>query len=174
MWLWWERIYLKRHHVRPLRDRCVLRAEVCRHRGITVRLSDGTEVHSGDRIVELHLANQRVATGVDAEGWSPFQVVTSARGDLEILASVVAAGSVGSIRALHVVSLIAPALARLGFDVMPLKPTFSARLLHFYLVGLLAIYHPEGWRAAERARTRSWPSEAWLSTAALNKLVSLR
>jgi hypothetical protein len=174
VWIWWERLYLWRHHVRPLGDRGVLGVEVRRHRGMTIRLADGTEVRSGDGVVELHLANRRVAPDAGSEGWSPFRVIQSVRGDVDILARLVAAGTLGPIRSVHAVSLIAPALARLGFEVTPLEPSLGARLLHFYLVGLLAVYHPEGWRAAERARTRSWPSEAWLSTAALAKLVSLR
>lgn len=170
VWTWWERRYLRRHHVRSLGDRSVLQVEVHRHRGATVTLSDGTAVRAGDRIVELHLANATVAPGAEAAGWSPFQVLMSARRDLASLARLVTAGSLGPVAAVHGVSLVAPALARLGFDVTPLCRTPGIRLLHFYLVGLLAVYHPEGWKAASRARDGAWPAEAWMSVERLATL----
>ena len=170
VWTWWERLYLRRHHVRALGDRSVLHVEVRRHRGATVTLADGTAVQSRDRIVELHLANSIVSPGAEAAGWSPFDVVSRARTDLGTLARLVAAGSLGEVAAVHGVSLIAPALARLGFEVTPLDRTAGARLLHFYLVGLLAVYHPEGWRSAGRARDGAWPAEAWMSTRRLATL----
>ncbi|HVC40863.1 MAG TPA: hypothetical protein VND54_02685 [Candidatus Saccharimonadales bacterium] len=172
VWTWWEHRYLRHHHVTQVEDGSVLRFEVRHHRGPTVALADGTRVHRGDRIVELHLANNTVAPDVDTPGWSPFQVITSARGDLEILARLVTTGRLGSVVALHAVSLIAPALARLGFEVVPLESTLRNRLLHFYLVGLLAVYHPDGWKAAGRARRGSWPSEAWISARGLTNIGS--
>jgi hypothetical protein len=167
VWTWWERRYLLRHHVTSLRDGSVLRVEVRHHLGAAVILADGTRVRSGDRIVELHLANGSVAPSAENVGWNPFQVVRGARGDLQILARLVDSGRLGSVVAVHAVSLIAPALARLGFEVLPLESTFQHRLLHFYLVGLLAVYHPAGWRAADRARKGAWPAEAWMGASRL-------
>jgi hypothetical protein len=166
VWIWWERLYRWRHHVRPLRGGSVLRVEMRHHRGATVTLADGTRVQSGDPIVELHLANQAVAPNVERDGWSPFQVVRTARGDLEMLSRLAATGRLGPVAAVHAVSLLAPALARLGFEVMPLRATVRHRLLRFYLIGLLAVYHPDGWKAARR-RMQAWPAEAWISTPAL-------
>jgi hypothetical protein len=167
VWAWWERLYLWRHHVKSLRDGSVLRVEVRHHRGAAITLADGTRVRSGDRIVELHLANNSVAPNVDDVEWNPFLVMRGARRDLQIIARLVDSGRLGPVVAVHAVSLIAPALARLGFEVLPLKPTLQHRLLHFYLVGLLAVYHPAGWQAADRARKGAWPTEAWMGASRL-------
>ncbi|HEY6470518.1 MAG TPA: hypothetical protein VI434_12215 [Candidatus Dormibacteraeota bacterium] len=126
-------------------------------------LRDGTTVRSGDDIVELHLANHSVAGHATRREWSPFQTLTATNADLALINRLVARGSVGPVRAVHAVSLIAPALGRLGFTVVPLADSASSRLLRFYLVGLLAVYHPNGWRGARRARMRAWPAEAWMS-----------
>jgi hypothetical protein len=167
VWLWWERCYLWRHRVRPLGEDSVVRIEMRRHRGRTVALIDGTEVRTGDLVAELHLSNLRVASGSARATWSPFAVLESTRSDLTVLARAVAAGRLGPVKAVHAVSLVAPALARIGFQVEPLRPSAYTRLLRFYLIGLVAIYNPDGWRAADRVRTRAWPAEAWMSTATL-------
>jgi len=167
VWLLWERLYLRLRHVRTLPGCTVIRIEVRRHRGQPVSLGDGTAVRGGDRIVELHLANRRVAAGSASETWSPFHVLASLRADLAVLSRHVAAGELGTITAVHAVSLVAPALARVGFDVEPLRESAASRLLRFYLVGLLAVHSPDGWRSAARARDRGWPAEAWMSATRL-------
>ena len=167
VWLWWERLYLWRHRVRRLGDGSVVGIELRRHRGRPVALSDGTQVRAGDLLAELHLANQAVASGSASTTWSPFQVLASTRSDLAVLAGSVATGALGPVTAVHAVSLVAPALARIGFQIDPLPPSAHTRLLRFYLIGLLAIYNPDGWGSAARARTRAWPAEAWMSAATL-------
>jgi hypothetical protein len=65
------------------------------------------------------------------------------------------------------VTLFARAGPRLGFQVEPAPPTWYTRLQRFSFVGLIAIYHPLGWRMAERYRERAWPGRAWMSRASL-------
>ena len=169
VWLWWERIYLWRHRVRQLRGDSVVGIELRRHRGNSVTLVDGTEVRAGDLLAELHLANHAVASGSSSSTWSPFQVLASMQADLAVLARSVAMGTLGPVTAVHAVSLVAPALARIGFQTDPLRPSAHTRLLRFYLVGLVAIYNPDGWGSAGRARMRAWPAEAWMSAATLTR-----
>lgn len=172
VWLWWERSYLRRHRVRALTPGSAFLIEERRHHGPPVALPDGTQVRSGDRIVELHLANQSVSADATSRGWSPFQTLTATSADLALLARLVKRGILGDVHAVHAVSLIAPALGRVGFTVWPLRDTWHTRLLRFYLVGLLAVYHPDGWRGARRARIRAWPAEAWMSLAALERVIT--
>ncbi len=167
VWLWWEHWYLRRHHVRRLTRTSAFMIELHRYRGNPVVLDDGTQVRPGDRIVELHLANHTVSGDAKSRAWSPFQTLTTTTSDLVLVARLVEHGSLGPVRALHAVSLIAPALGRVGFSVAPLPVTWHTRLLRFYMVGLLAVYHPRGWQGARRARDRAWPSEAWLSATTL-------
>jgi hypothetical protein len=158
---------MRRHHVRSLADHSAVMIEVRTYRGHPVTLRDGAQVRSGDRIVELHLANHTVADNATSRAWSPFQTLTTTSEDLALIHRLVERGSLGHVRAVHAVSLIAPALGRVGFTVRPLADSAQSRLLRFYLVGLLAVYHPQGWRGASRARERAWPYEAWMSTADL-------
>jgi hypothetical protein len=162
VWLWWEHWYLWRHHVRPLTPTSAFMIEVRRHRGSTVALAGGIEVRPGDRIIELHLANHTVSGDATRRAWSPFQALAQTSADLALVGRLVDKGSLGPVRALHAVSLIAPALGRVGFEVRPLPATWHTRLLRFYMVGLLAVYHPRGWQGARRARDRAWPAEAWM------------
>lgn len=167
VWVWWERLYLWRHHVRALSDTSIFRIEVRTHRGDTVVLPGDRTVARGDLVVELHLANRRVAGASDTAGWSPFQVIAAVRADLSLLSRLVTAGLLGPVTAVHAISLLAPALERVGFRVAPLPPSPWSRLVRFYLIGLLAVYHPRGWAGAMRARSRAWPAEAWMSSESL-------
>jgi hypothetical protein len=170
VWLWWEHCYLRRHHVRRLTRTSAFMIELHRYRGNPVVLDDGTQVRPGDRIVELHLANHTVSRDAKSRAWSPFQTLTTTTSDLVLVARLVDQGSLGPVRALHAVSLIAPALGRVGFSVAPLPVTWHTRLLRFYMVGLLAVYHPRGWQGARRAQDRAWPAEAWISAATLARV----
>ena len=174
VWVWWERLYLRRHQVRPLSDGSAVMIELRTYRGPAVTLRDGTQVRSGDRIVELHLANHTVAGEATNGTWSPFQALATTSEDLALVHRLVARGSLGTVRAVHAVSLIAPALGRIGFAVVPLEDSARTRLVRFYLVGLLAVYHPLGWRAARRARMRAWPAEAWMSASDLARVTKAR
>jgi hypothetical protein len=170
VWLWWEHWYLWRHHVRPLTRTSAFMIELHRYRGNPVVLADGNRVRSGDRIIELHLANQLVAGDASGPAWSPFHTLKQTRSDLALVARLVDKGTIGPVRALRAVSLIAPALGRVGFTVRPLPITWHTRLVRFYMVGLLAVYHPSGWQEARRARDRAWPAEAWMSVTTLARV----
>ncbi len=163
MWLLWERLYLWRHHARPLTRTSAFMIEVRMYRGHPVTVAGGTEVRPGDRIVELHLANHVVSGDATSRSWSPFQTLAQTSSDLALIARLVNNGSLGPVRALHAVSLLAPSLGRAGFSIAPLPDTWQTRVLRFYMVGLLAVYHPDGWRGARRERDRGWPAEAWMS-----------
>ncbi len=41
--------------------------------------------------------------------------------------------------------------------------TVGRALERFYLIGLLPIYHPDGWREVRRMRRNRWPAELWMS-----------
>lgn len=164
VWLWWERLERKRHRPRPLNGGSALWFTVASYAGETVHLFDGREILSGDRVVELHLDNQGLSRAATGKDWSPWTATRLAEADLESLAQRIRSKSLGAVGGVHATSLYAGILRRYGFQVKPLPSSAATRLLRFYLVGLLAIYHPHGWEGARHARLHGWPVEAWISS----------
>ncbi len=139
------------------------RYRIITYRGPAKTLADKTRVEPGDRVVELHFDNRRLLALSLASTQLPWELLKLAREDLTELACRIARGDLGDVKALVGITLFARAGRRLGFEVHALPTTWSTRLQRFFFVGLVAIYHPLGWRIAERYRARAWPGRAWMS-----------
>ena len=174
VWLGWERLTSWWWRPRALRPGGVFLYRLTVYRGRPVTLEDGCAVHRGDWIVDLHLDNRGLLQAATEESRTPWSLLRAAREDLRTLASLVNARELGDVRAVRGVTLFARAGRRLGFEVRPLPPTWYARLQRFFFVGLLAVYHPRGWQAAERFRERGWPGETWMSRERLLHLYAVR
>jgi hypothetical protein len=170
VWLGWERLTDWWWKLRPLRSGGILRYRVVTYRGRPLTLDDSCTVHPGDLIVDLHLDNRRVVQTLRAGSTTPWDLIRLARDDLQTLAGLVASGELGEARAVRGVTLFARAGKRLGFVARPLPTTSYTRLQRYFLIGLVAVYHLRGWKAAERLRERRWPEEAWMSRACLLRL----
>lgn len=160
VWLLWEAIWTPR--LRPIRKEGLLRYSLTRHHGHRVQLNDGVTVRHGDRLVELHLDNRtllRLAGG----GIDSFGTERLGTAEFRELARMIRSGSLGPIAALHALTPFAPALRRQGFELRPVPHTWGYALTRFYMTGLLALYHPEGWAAVTPQRARRWPTEVWMS-----------
>jgi hypothetical protein len=166
VWIWWERLLAWRQRIRPVREDGILRYSLSRHRGRRVVLRDGRVIERGDRIVELHFDNRRLVE-VSAVRTGPWGLLRRLPEDLAALQRLLATGQLGEVRALHGVTLFAAAGPRLGFEVRPLRRSRYMALQHFFMAGLVVLYHPEGWRVAQRQRARL-PGEVWMSLGALN------
>lgn len=167
IWLLWEGFLERRWRLRDARPDGAVRYRITAHRGRPVTLSDGTRVQPGDRIVELHFRNHDLLRTTGTAGWNPWQTLDAIDKDLAALSELVAPGEIGPVRALHGVTLFASPGRRLGFDVQEVPHTWTWALQRFFLVGLLPIYHRDGWREFDRMRRR-WPGELWMSIDALN------
>lgn len=174
VWLGWERLTDWWWRLRTLRPGGIFRYRVATYRGRPVTLEDGSTIRPGDQIIDLHFDNRRLLQAAAAASSTPWNLMRMAREDLRTLAELVDAGALGEVRAVRGVTLFARAGRRLGFEVRPLPPTWYARLQRFFFVGLLAVYHPRGWQAAERLRERGWPGEVWMSRQRLLQLYSAR
>ena len=150
------------HDIRP---GGLLRFSVARYRGAPLGLRDGTVVFPGDRLLELHLANDRLGR-LGAAGVSPWRLLEQLRADLEALARTLEVGRLGDVRAVHGTTLLAAAGPRLGFELTEPRHTWSLRLHRFFFAGLVALHNPRGARALAR-KGRRWPGELWLSRAEL-------
>lgn len=171
-WLWWERLTDALWRPRPVRPGGVLRCHPARYRGPERPLAGGGALRSGARVLVLHLDNltvagrapHREAGGAPDGGPAAFwKLQALARDDLRALASGLEDGVV----ALYGVTLFHPLARRLGFQTAPLAATPGNRLLRFFLLGLLAIYHREGSRRAVLLTPDSWPHAVWMSRTAL-------
>jgi hypothetical protein len=165
VWVLVERVSAKFQRIRPVRPNAMLRYALGRHRGERVILRDGTVIEAGDPVAELHFDNHRLVE-MTRTGTSPWPLLQQARGDLAALEAMQSAGQLGGVKALHGKTLFAPAGSRLGFEVRPMPRTWHSALDRFFMVGLVVLYNPRGWRAAARHAAR-WPGELWMSRAVL-------
>jgi hypothetical protein len=170
VWLAWERLTSWWWRLRPVRPDGIFRYHLRAHHGPPVLLADGTLVRPGDRLIELHFDNRRLLRLATTPDWTPFVATRLAAEDLRVLDRLLADGKLPEIVALHGVTLFARAGRRLGFEVHTLPRTPGWGLVRYFMVGLLAVYHPRGWEAAERLRWTAWPGELWMSRARLHTL----
>ena len=130
-------------------------------------LQDGTMIRSGDRIVELHFDNATLMSLTGTSSWNPWDMMETLDADLNELALAVSSGAVGEVAALHGVTLFAAPGRRLGFELHAVPHTLAWSLRRYFLIGLIPIYHRDGWDEFDRMRRDRWPAELWMSTAAL-------
>jgi len=160
------------YHIRPLKadDSGIMRFNLCHYKGPTRVLDDGSEVKTGDIIIELHLNNawfkRRRNLNLSASQ-SPREFLGSFAQDLCLLAQQVASGMFGNITALHGITLLHVAARRLGFQVDELPDSLWKKGASFYMAGLMQVYHLRGDEVSGlREKTREL-KELWLSRAAL-------
>ncbi len=160
------------YHIRPLKadDSGIMRFNLCHYKGPTKMLNDGSEVKTGDIIIELHLNNawfkRRRNLNLSASQ-SPREFLGSLAQDLHLLAQQVASGMFGNITALHGITLLHVAARRLGFQVDELPDSLWKKGARFYMAGLMQVYHLRG-DEVSGLREKSWElKEIWLSRAAL-------
>jgi peptidoglycan-N-acetylglucosamine deacetylase len=169
VWIWWDRFLQRRWRLQWIRPDGIFRYRLTRHRGAPVRLEDGTRVSPGDAIIELHFDNGALMRASSDAAWNPWETMTTLDADLTELASIIADGSVGPVRALYGVTLFAVPGRRLGFELHPVPHTLTWSLRRYFLIGLLPIYHHDGWREFDRMRRDRWPAELWMSISTLVK-----
>jgi len=172
LWPVVDRLLRVIHHIRPLRadGSGIVSLDVCHYNGHAIVLNDGSEVKTGDTIIELHLNNawfkRRRKLNLRASQ-SPREFLGCFEQDLRFLAQQVASGMFGDITALHGSTLQHVAATRLGFQVEELPDSLWKKGARFYMAGLMQIYHLRGDEVAG-LREKPWElKEVWLSRAAL-------
>jgi hypothetical protein len=160
------------YHIRPLKadDSGIMRFNLCHYKGPTRVLDDGSEVKTGDIIIELHLNNawfkRRRNLNLRASQ-SPREFLGSLVQDLQLLAQQVASGMFGNITALHGITLLHVAARRLGFQIDELPDSLWKKGARFYMAGLMQVYHLRG-DEVSGLREKPWElKEIWFSRAAL-------
>jgi hypothetical protein len=160
------------HHIRPLRadGSGIVSLDVRRYSGHTIILNDGSEVKTGDTIIELHLNNawfkERRKLNIKASQ-STREILACFEQDLRFLTQQMAHGMFSNIAALHGNTFLHVGARRLGFQVEELPRSLWKKGAYFYMAGLAQIYRL---RVSETPRHRGRPlelKEVWLSRAAL-------
>lgn len=173
IWLGWERLDLwwttHRYGLPYAQPGSITRYAPKTYAGPPLVLRDGALVRPGDRILELHLDNRALLQLATSRQWPPWIALRQFAEDLDALARRVRDGEFEGVAGIRALTLLTVPARRLGFEVRPLPCTWGPRLLHFYLVGLVAIYHPYGWRGAAYMRQAAWPGEVWMSIDGLRR-----
>ncbi len=148
----------------------IIRFNIHCHKGPTKLLNDGSEIKSGDRIIELHLDNawfKRRRNLYLSVLQSPQEFLGCFAQDLQILAQQISSGTFGNIAALHGSTLLYVAAKRLGFQVDELPDGLWKKGARFYMAGLMQVYHLRG-DGVLGLRGKTWQlKEVWLSRAIL-------
>jgi hypothetical protein len=172
LWRAADRFLRMVEHIRPLRadDSGIVRFSLRRYRGPTRGLNDGSEVKTGDTILELHLNNawftRRRNLNLKASQ-SAREFLGCFAEDLCFIAEQMVSGRFGNVTALHGITLLDVAARRLGFQVDELPDGLWKKGARFYMAGLMQVYHLRGDDALSLGE-KSWePKEVWLSRASL-------
>lgn len=160
------------YHIRPLKadDSGIIRFSLRRYKGPTRALNDGSEVKTGDTIIELHLSNdwfkRRRKLDIKASQ-STREILGCFEQDFRFLSQQVVNGKFEGVVALHGVTFLHAGAKRLGFQVEELPPSLWKKGAYFYMAGLTQIYHLRAGEAPKR-KEKTWElKEVWFSRAAL-------
>ena len=171
LWPMMDRLLRVIYRIRPLKadDSGIIRFNLHHYKGPTKMLDDGSEVKTGDTIIELHLNNnwfkRRRNLNLKASQ-SPREFLGCFAQDLHLLAQQVASGMFGNITALHGSTILHIAARRLGFQIDELPDSLWKRGARFYMAGLMQVYHLRG-DEVSGLREKPWElKEVWLSRAA--------
>lgn len=160
------------YHVKPLRGdgNDILCVKLRRHNALPVTLGDGSEIKTGDRIIELHLNNawfKNMRKLNLKASRSLRESLHCATHDLGFLAEQIDSGMFDKVTALHGITPQHALARRLGFQVEELPNTLWKKGAEFYIAGLMQIYFLG---TTERFKIAGKPlelKEVWLSRAAL-------
>lgn len=148
----------------------ILRLRVTRYRGRPFVLADGTPIHPGDAIGEIHLNNERVAALHDGGRRSPrigFDIRRAFHASLVVLAERAQESPRHQVaRAFTATTIFYHGTERMGFEVRPLPRPLLSRIVGAYQRRLLAYFHPLGRQRLGR-RHFAEARQIWISRDAL-------
>jgi hypothetical protein len=172
LWPVIDRLLRVVHHIKPLKTdgSSIVSLDIRHYKGPTRVLNDGSEVKTGDTVIEVHLNNawfkRRRKLNIKASQ-SPREVLGRFEQDLQFLAQQVVNGTFEGVAALHGSTILPAGAKRLGFQVEELPDSLWKRGARFYMAGLMQVYHLRG-DEVTRLREKTWElKEVWLSRAAL-------
>lgn len=172
LWPVIDKLLLAVYHIRPLKPdgSSVVSLDIHSYQGPARVLNDGAKVNTGDKIIELHLNNdwfkKRRKLNVKATQ-SAREILHCFEQDLRFLAQQMVDGMFEGVVALHAHTLLHAGAKRLGFQVNELPDSLWKKGAHFYMAGLMQIYHLRAGKVPKRRETSLELKEVWISRAAL-------
>ncbi len=157
------------------RSGSIIRIELRRHKGRTVKLLDGCEVRHGDPVIKLHLDNAWIAEkrqSSSGPGTTDSQpgVMRCFREGFRLLATRVASGKYGDVVAVYGWTVLHTGARRLGFQVIELPSTLRTKVARFYITSLMQFYHIRGQERYKPSRESLKVKAIWLSRAEFLRL----
>lgn len=128
--------YLSSVNARTVKGSDIHLLLICFHDydGTGAELPDGTVIRPGDRVVELHLSNKKIASYGENQGKSAeWQVLQDLRKEFSLLAQEVKDGSIpDEIQGFYGINVLPAGARRLGFTLIPLPSGWNRTWLAFW------------------------------------------
>lgn len=159
-WWLWERVGGRLHPtlVVPESPFGLFRIRIETFHGQPIQMADSI-LADGATICELHCDNRAVLQFTRKSS----AIYRAGRMELRAIADYLVQSDV-RVDAIHGVTLLGAAAARLGFHRRPLPLTRWTRAVRLFMNGLLALYNVDGVSRLKRGRTlRAAPVEIWMS-----------
>ena len=161
--------------IKPLRadGSSIISIELRRYNGHHITLDDGSNIKTGDQIIELHLNStwfkRRREESLEARQL-PWIVLHRFAQDLNFLTKQIANGIFDKVVAVHGITFLYALARRAGFQVEELPDTLWKKCARFYMAGLMRAYHlSAGGRLKTPDRSLEL-KEVWLSRETLLKV----
>lgn len=170
-----HKVYMLILGVKPVgRSGSIICVELQHYKGCAVKLMDGSEVSSGDRVIKLHFDpawfREKQRSSLKLQLSNPLGLLRYFKTDFSLLAAQVADGRYGEVTALYGWTVLHTPARRLGFQVTDLPNTLRIRLTQCYITALMHTYHIR-WSGSYQLFRRPLQVKAvWLSRAELLRL----
>jgi hypothetical protein len=136
------------------------------YKGLPATLDDETKISPGDYVLELHISNLTLAQGVVAgiEVTSDIQLLRLFREEIAHLAQQAHQGKLDPrIKAIWGVSMMGPALRRLGFTLEPMKEGMGSKMIVMWMTFLKWVFSPKDAKTASRKKRKRQGYQYWMS-----------
>ncbi|MFC4600100.1 polysaccharide deacetylase family protein [Cohnella hongkongensis] len=150
LWMLWEKLFHVAFRLRPVGDTGFFNYRIRKYSGPRLKLHGGSELNSGDRIMEIHFEN-RMLVEIGHRSKTPLQLAIRIIREIEKVLpdmarelAVVPRG--GEVKALYGVSMIHRGGESLGFEMFDLPKGLFAWSTNLYLRFMIRVVHPSGSR----------------------------
>ncbi|MDR0266829.1 polysaccharide deacetylase family protein [Paenibacillus sp.] len=149
LWLLWESVFRKMFRIKtvnPLDP--MLHYRVRKYSGQSIELENGTMLQKGDKIVELHLDNEKLFRfGIRSRSTVhlAIQMIRSMEKEFPTLAQqIIENPAARDAKALYGVTMVNRGPEKFGFQIIDLKEGLFLTSSRIYLKFLLSVIHPSG------------------------------
>lgn len=149
LWLLWEKLFRLMFHLKSAnKEDAFLHFRIRTYHGDKVIMTGGTELVSGDRVMELHFDNKKLFE-ISSRSRTPVQLAIKMIRKMdsalpELASYVVNHPELHDVKALYGVSMINRGPEQFGFTVTDLPKGWFASSSRIYLKLLMSVIHPEG------------------------------